>query len=89
MRNRFTTLWIWLALCPLAVDFKRRSINKATFGAGPHVCPGSMLARVEIKILLQEWLPRIPAFALDPADRPRIRTGINGSVEHLPLVWPV
>lgn len=22
MRNRFTTLWIWLALCPLAVDFK-------------------------------------------------------------------
>ncbi|BDB25617.1 hypothetical protein CTP10_R29990 [Cupriavidus sp. P-10] len=22
MRNRFITLWIWLALCPLAVDFK-------------------------------------------------------------------
>ncbi|MCY1329525.1 hypothetical protein D9M68_142830 [compost metagenome] len=22
MRNRFTTIWIWLALCPLAVDFK-------------------------------------------------------------------
>lgn len=46
-----------------------------------------MLARAEIKILLEEWLPRIPDFVLDPADPPRIRTGVNGSVEHLPLVW--
>jgi hypothetical protein len=46
-----------------------------------------MLARVEINILLQEWLPRIPEFTLDPADPPRLRTGINGSVEYLPLVW--
>lgn len=72
---------------PLAIDFARKSNTKTTFGAGPHVCPGSMLARAEIKILLEEWLPRIPDFALDPADPPRIRTGVNGSVEHLPLVW--
>lgn len=72
---------------PLAVDFTRKSNTKTTFGAGPHVCPGSMLARAEIKILLEEWLPRIPDFVLDPADPPRIRTGVNGSVEHLPLVW--
>jgi cytochrome P450 len=72
---------------PLQVDFTRRSTTKTTFGAGPHVCPGSMLARVEINILLQEWLPRIPEFTLDPADPPRLRTGINGSVEYLPLVW--
>jgi cytochrome P450 len=72
---------------PLKVDFTRKSNTKTTFGAGPHVCPGSMLARIEIKILLEEWLPRIPDFTLDPADPPRIRTGVNGSVEHLPLVW--
>lgn len=72
---------------PLRVDFSRKSNSKTTFGAGPHVCPGSMLARIEIKILLEEWLPRIPDFELDPEDPPRIRTGVNGSVEHLPLIW--
>lgn len=73
---------------PMRVDFTRKSNNKTTFGAGPHVCPGSMLARIEIKILLEEWLPRIPDFALDPQEAPRFRTGVNGSVEKLPLVWP-
>lgn len=73
---------------PLKVDFTRKSNTKTTFGAGPHVCPGSMLARIEIRILLEEWLPRIPDFALDPVNPPRIRTGVNGSVENLVLVWP-
>jgi len=72
---------------PLAIDFARKSTTKTVFGAGPHVCPGSMLARMELRVLLEEWLPRIPDFAIDPDDRPRIRTGINGSFEHLPLVW--
>jgi len=72
---------------PLKVDFRRKSNTKTVFGAGPHVCPGSMLARIEIKILLEEWLPRIPDFGLDPDDPPRIRTGVNGSVEYLPLIW--
>lgn len=72
---------------PLTVDFTRKSGSKTTFGAGPHVCPGSMLARLELKILLEEWLTRIPDFALDPADAPRLKTGVNGSFEHLPLVW--
>ena len=46
-----------------------------------------MLARVELKILLKEWLPRIPDFRVDPNDSPRIRTGVNGSFAYLPLVW--
>lgn len=69
------------------VDFMRKSNAKTTFGAGPHVCPGSMLARAEIKVLLEEWLKRIPDFAIDTQDPPRIRTGVNGSVEHLRLIW--
>lgn len=72
---------------PMKIDFARKSANKTTFGAGPHVCPGSMLARVEIAILLEEWLSRIPDFRVDPNDSPRISTGINGSFEYLPLVW--
>jgi cytochrome P450 len=46
-----------------------------------------MLARAEIKVLLGEWLKRIPDFAIDTQDPPRIRTGVNGSVEHLRLIW--
>lgn len=72
---------------PLTVDFARKSGSKATFGNGPHVCPGSMLARAELKILLEEWLPRIPDFALDPDHEPRFRTGVNGSIDRLPLIW--
>jgi len=72
---------------PLAVDFARKSTNKTTFGNGPHVCPGSMLARIELKILLEEWLPRIRDFALDAENPPRFRTGVNGSIDRLPLVW--
>ncbi len=73
---------------PLAVDFNRKSNAKTTFGAGPHVCPGSMLARAEIRVLLEEWLRRIPDFAVSPDDPPRVRTGVNGSFEYLRLVWP-
>ena len=71
----------------MAVDFTRRSGTKSTFGAGPHVCPGSMLARLELKIALEEFLPRIPDFTLDPDSAPEIRTGVNGSFARLPLVW--
>lgn len=72
---------------PLEVDFARKSSTKATFGAGPHVCPGSMLARAEIKVMLQEWLSRIPDFRLDPEDAASVTTGINVSVNKLPLIW--
>lgn len=72
---------------PARVDFTRKSLRKTTFGAGAHVCPGSMLARVELRVLLEEWLPRIPEFTLDTAQQPRINTGVNGSFAHLPLSW--
>jgi cytochrome P450 len=71
----------------MTVDYQRKSATKSTFGAGSHVCPGSMLARLELKIALEELLPRIPEFALDPNDAPQIRTGVNGSFAKLPLVW--
>lgn len=74
---------------PLTVDFARKSPTKATFGAGPHVCPGSMLARAEVKVILQEWLKRIPDFTLDPNDPPQISTGVNITVDRLHLIWEV
>ena len=44
------------------VDFKRHDVQHNSFGVGPHRCPGSLLAKLEIKLFLQEWLARIPGF---------------------------
>ena len=38
------------------------------FGAGIHRCAGSNLARMEMKVALQEWLARIPDFRLEDPD---------------------
>jgi cytochrome P450 len=46
-----------------------REVNRhAAFGLGIHRCLGSHLARMELRVALQAWLERIPAFTLaDPA----------------------
>lgn len=72
---------------PLKVDFKRVNPIHSAFGNGPHRCPGSFLARTEIKVFLQEWTQRIPDFHVKPGETPRIRTGVNGSFYYLPLAW--
>jgi len=73
---------------PDEVDFSRASKTPATFGAGPHRCPGASLARLEMRILVEEWLSRIPDFWVDP-DEPVIQRsgGVNG-ILRLPLRWP-
>ena len=70
-----------------SVDFNRKSPRMMTFGNGPHRCPGNMLARAELRVMLEEWLTRIPDFRLDPDNPPIVRTGVNGSFASLPLVW--
>lgn len=72
---------------PLKVDFTRKNPIHSAFGNGPHRCPGSFLARTEIKVYLQEWLKRIPEFSIKAGETPRIRTGVNGSFVYLPLSW--
>jgi cytochrome P450 len=43
-----------------------REINRhAAFGLGIHRCVGSHLARMELRVALEAWLERVPAFSLD------------------------
>ncbi|ULE31659.1 cytochrome P450 [Mycobacterium sp. IDR2000157661] len=42
------------------------------FGGGPHRCLGSHLARMELKLVVAEWLERIPEFEIAPGATPEI-----------------
>jgi cytochrome P450 len=43
------------------------------FGGGPHRCLGSHLGRMELTVLVDEWLKKIPEFELVPGYEPEIR----------------
>jgi len=71
---------------PTRVELHRATPHLA-FNAGPHRCVGLHLARMELRILYETWLRRMPTFRLDP-DRPwRFHQGTVMGIESLPLVW--
>lgn len=75
---------------PLRVDFHReRPGANATFGGGVHRCVGSMLARTELRIFLEEWLQRIPEFSIKPGTQPKVSARAVATLTSLELVWPV
>jgi hypothetical protein len=47
-----------------------REVNRhAAFGLGIHRCIGSNLARMELRVALEEWMSRYPDFSLvDPSE---------------------
>ena len=74
--------------CPLQVDFNRLQRSHSTFGYGAHSCAGLLLAKMEIRITLEEWLARIPHFHIAPDAHVKCLGGMVGRVIALPLIWP-
>jgi cytochrome P450 len=72
---------------PMEVDFHRKGIEHSTFGNGAHHCAGAFLARAEVRIILEEWLARIPEFAVAPGAEITFSSGHTLMVDNLPLVW--
>jgi cytochrome P450 len=70
----------------MQVDFEREQNRHIAFGAGPHRCLGSHLARMELRAALEEWHRRIPDYAIKAGETPRVSPGIR-EVLYLPLVW--
>jgi cytochrome P450 family 142 subfamily A polypeptide 1 len=58
---------------PYKFDIKREfKVPNIAFGVGKHVCLGASLARLEIKIFLEEVLPRLKGVSLATDERPKI-----------------
>ena len=72
---------------PDKYELSRENNVHIAFGVGPHRCLGSHLARVELQVLYEEMLARLPAFRLDP-DHPTVFHGghVMG-IEEMHLLW--
>jgi len=74
---------------PETYDLNREEKTHIAFGAGPHRCLGSHLARVELQIITEQMTSRLPQFRLDPQKAPTYHGGHVIGPESLPLVWDV
>jgi cytochrome P450 len=74
---------------PEKFDLNREDKTHIAFGAGPHRCLGSHLARVEMQIIVEVVLSKMKNIRLDPERPPRYKGGHVIGPESLPLVWDV
>jgi len=72
---------------PLEIDFEREQKPHAAFGTGPHRCAGSNLARLEIRIFLEQWFARMPEFRIKPGTSQVFNPGAVNAIDHLILEW--
>jgi cytochrome P450 len=72
----------------LEVDFDRSNRRQhCAFGSGPHMCVGAPLARLELRIMLEELLPRLPELRVRPGASLSYHTGVTLGLVELPLQW--
>jgi cytochrome P450 len=73
---------------PLSVDLARSPNPHLDFASGRHRCLGSHLARMELRVALEEWHRRIPDYEVEPGVQLEyLPLGVR-QVMHLPLRWP-
>jgi len=73
---------------PLAVDFARLRNAHVAFAAGPHRCLGSNLARLELRVVLEEFHRRLPDYAVTPGQSVLYTNyGVRAAVR-LPISFP-
>jgi cytochrome P450 len=70
---------------PYTLDLSRTPNDHLTFGrGGPHRCLGEWLARMELRVLLQEWMRRVDTIE-QAGQREYIRSNFISGIKHLPV----
>jgi cytochrome P450 len=69
------------------VDLDRTDVRHLSFGAGPHRCLGSHLARQELVVAIEEWHRRIPDYEL--VGEPLEHAGGVYGIDVMSLRWKV
>jgi cytochrome P450 len=71
---------------PDNIDLGRKPNRHLAFGSGIHACVGMHLARMELRLVLEEVMKRIPRYRLvEPVPSPILRAGLLWGFESLPL----
>jgi len=68
---------------PYEFDIDRKPNKQIAFGHGPHMCIGQHLSKLELKVMLEELLPRVESIELlGPGQY--TQTNFVGGLKHLP-----
>ncbi len=70
------------------VDFGRDPNRHVSFGSGNHLCLGAHLARLELRVALEELHARIPDYRIPDGVELNVSPGIR-QADSLPLEWEV
>lgn len=70
---------------PYRIDLARHPNDHLAFGrGGPHRCLGEWLARMELRVLLQEWMRRVDVVEQTGTER-YLRSNFIAGIKHLPV----
>jgi len=73
---------------PDKVIIDREQNRHVAFGVGIHRCAGSNLARMELRVAVEEWLARIPEFDIEPGAEVTWAGGQVRGPRNVPVVFP-
>jgi cytochrome P450 len=70
---------------PYDFDVTRNDTNHVTFGKGsPHLCMGNNLARMEVRLMFEQLIPRLRSIELN-GDVRRVRSNFVNGIKTLPV----
>lgn len=70
---------------PDRFDIHRRARRILSFGAGPHMCLGAHVARMEARVMLEELLTRVPEYRVVEDRVVRLRSELFQGITALPI----
>jgi len=69
-------------------DIARQPNDHLAFGIGEHFCLGASLARLELRVMYERLLQRMPEIELEGPPQ-RLRSNFIGGIKHMPIRYRV